>query len=216
MIVHMRVCGRLVPTIGVSLALLTSGVAQADITPVPKPPSGAVAPVARGSAKAVVSPTPAPSNSAPTPTAAPAPTASGQVAAAKPAATKVAPAKVATKVTSTHVTVQAPQTPVTPAHTRTQTQTVKRPAHLAVRKVTLSTGGRELTAVRALGAHVASSSLVKLFPTPLPFVGGHDSLGAPDGWPDWLLATFAIMASAEAFLLTRLSGAKRFAGPNET
>ena len=216
MIAHMRVCGRLVPTIGVSLALLTSGVAQADIGPVPKPPSGAVAPVARGSAKAVVSPTPAPSSSAPTPTAAP--TAGGQVAAAKPASTKVAPAKVATKVTSTHVTVRAPRTPVTPAHTRTQTQTqtVKRPAHLAVRKVTLSTGGRELKAVRALGAHVASSSLVKLFPTPLPFVGGHDSLGAPDGWPDWLLATFAIMASAEAFLLTRLSGAKRFAGPNET
>jgi hypothetical protein len=212
MIVHMRVCGRLVPTIGVSLALLTSGVAQADITPVPKPQSGAIAPVARGSAKATVSPTPAPSNSAPTPTAAP--TAGGQVAAAKPAPTKVAPAKVATKVATTHVTVQAPQTHVTVQ--APQTQTVKRPAHLAVRKVTLSTGGRELTAVRALGAHVASSRLVKLFPTPLPFVGGHDSLGAPDGWPDWLLATFAVMASAEAFLLTRLSGAKRFAGPNET
>jgi hypothetical protein len=53
------------------------------------------------------------------------------------------------------------------------------------------------------------SQIARLFPTHLAGVG-HDALPSYDTWPSWVLASFTLLASAEAFLLVRLARDRRF------
>jgi hypothetical protein len=204
----MRTCGRIVTLLCVSVALLSTGVAYADISPIAKPSDETVAPLPRPHVKSVVQPTPAPR----------------VTPAAKPATTQVTPAAQTTPVQTTPVpTTPVRTTPVrtTPARTtpaRVTPQHTVSPVHVTIPariKVASINGGRELAVVRVLEDKVVHSKVARLLPTPLALVGLHEALPSSEAWPDWLLAAIAIMASAEAFLLTRLAGARHFVEPSE-
>jgi hypothetical protein len=198
----MRFCGRIFSLLCVSVALLSTGAAYADISPIAKPSDGTVAPLPRPQVKSVVQPTPAPQV---TPTAKPAQTPVTPAARATPATTTVRTPARPTSVRTTTVRTVARQRTVTPVH-------VKAPVHIKVASIN---GGRDLSAVQVLEDTVVRSSVARLFPTPLALVGLHEAIPSPEAWPDWLLATIAILASAEAFLLTRLAGARHFVEPSE-
>jgi hypothetical protein len=74
--------------------------------------------------------------------------------------------------------------------------------------VVLSSGGRDasFTPARSAGGRepASQSALARFLPTPLAFVQAHESMPSYGTWPPWLLAMFALLASAEAFLLTRI------------
>ena len=201
----MRFWGRIATLLCVSVALLSTGVAYADIGPIAKPSNASVAPLPKPHATSGVQPTPAP-----------------QVApASKPAQKPVTPATTATPKTTVSSNTVRPTTAVTtvvhqPTVTapRVQTPPVKPPpVHIKVASIN---GGRELAAVRVLEDKVVRSKVVQqLQLTRLAVVGLHEALPSSEAWPDWLLAAIAIMASAEAFLLTRLAGARHFVEPSE-
>lgn len=200
----MRFWGRIATLLCVSVALLSTGVAYADIGPIAKPSDASVAPLPKPHTTSGVQPTPAP-----------------QVApASKPAQKPVTPATTVTPKTTVSSNTVRPTTAVTtvvhqPTVTAPQVKTppVKPPP---VIKVASINGGRELAAVRVLEDKVVRSKVVQqLQLTPLALVGLHEALPSSEAWPDWLLAAIAIMASAEAFLLTRLAGARHFVEPSE-
>ena len=199
----MRFFGRIVSLLCVSVALLSTGVAYADISPIAKPSDGAVAPLPRPHVKSVVQPTPAPQV---TPAAKPAQTPVTPAAPTAPAKTTVSatPART-TSVRTTAVRTVTPPRTVTPVH-------VKTPVRIKVASIN---GGRDLPAVQVIEDAVERSKVARLFPTPLALVGLHEAIPSSEAWPDWLLATIAILASAEAFLLTRLAGARHFVEPSE-
>ena len=201
----MRFWGRIATLLCFSVALLSTGVAYADITPIAKPSDSSVAPLPKPQSKAAVQPTPAPQV---TPAAKPTVTPT-----APTTATKVTPSATATRTPTTHTaTVQPPSVKIAPRIVKPVVHVKPRPARIKVASIN---GGRDLTAIRVLENKVVRSQVVRPLLTPLAFVGLHDALPTPEAWPDWLLATIAILASAEAFLLTRLAGARHFVEPTE-
>jgi hypothetical protein len=173
----MRVPVRLCTLLGVSLALLAPCAAQADITPIPKPPEGTGEPSV-GHQAPVVAPLLRP--------------------------------QVETPVQ------QAPAETPTPAQSSTPAET-STPARSNEPEPALSEGGHELAGAPepSEGGHDASASrrsvLATLIPTPLGLVGLHEALPSYQRYPSWLLGLFALMATAEAFLLTHLLRARRAA-----
>ena len=202
----MRFWGRIATLVCLSVALLSTGVAYADISPIAKPSDNSVAPLPKPQSKSAVQPTPAPQVT---------PAAKPTVTPTAPTSTKTAvtPSATATQTPAAHTaTVQAPTVKVTP---RTVTPAVHvKPPPVRI-KVAASIGGRDLTAIRSLENKVVRANVVQPLLTPVAFVGLRQALPSPEAWPDWLLATIAILASAEAFLLTRLAGARHFVEPTE-
>jgi hypothetical protein len=204
----MRFWGRVITLLCLSVALLSTGVAYADISPIAKPADSSVSPLPKPHVKAAVQPTPAPRvTPAAKPTVTPTPTATST----KPTVTASASAAQTPTVHTATVrppSVNVPQRTVTPpVHVKTP------PVRIKVASIN---GGRDLTAIGELENTVVRSKVVqRLFPTKLAVVGLHDALPSPEAWPDWLLATIAILASAEAFLLTRLAGSRHFMEPSE-
>ena len=198
----MRFWGRIATLLCVSVALLSTGVAYADIGPIAKPSDASVAPLPKPHSTSGVQPTPAP-----------------QVApASKPAQKPVTPVTTATPKTTVSSNTVRPTTAVTtvvhqPTVTAPQVKTPPvKPPPVRI-KVASINGGRDLAAVRVLEDKVVRSKVVQqLQLTPLALVS---ALPSSEAWPDWLLAAIAIMASAEAFLLTRLAGARHFVEPSE-
>jgi hypothetical protein len=189
----MWVRGRLVTLLGIALVALSSGVAQAEIGPIARPPAS-VAPLPKPHVAAAAQPAASPQ---------PAPTRT-QVT---PARTQVTPARTQVTPTSTQV-----------APTRTATQQVKSRARTIVRTTTTTRRHQVRAAISAGGRAEAQrlTALIRpLWPAPLAIVGLHEALPSRDAWPDWLLALIAITASAEAFLLTRLASKRRFAEPTQ-
>ncbi len=198
----MRFWGRVATLLCLSVALLSTGVAYADIAPVPRPSDTNVAPLPKPQVKAAVQPTPAPRV-----TPAAKPTVTPPATSTKPTVTASASA---TQTPTAHTaTVQPPSVNV-PQRTVTPPVHVKAPP---VRiKVASINGGRD-TVIRELETKVVRSKVVqRLLPTPLAFVGLHEALPSPEAWPDWLLATIAILASAEAFLLDTARRVEAFHG----
>jgi outer membrane biosynthesis protein TonB len=169
--------------IGVALALMTPAAALADIGPVTKPegPAKTVQPLAKPTAPTPHTPTPA-----------------------KQPVQHVLP-------------VQGQRTTQQPTHTTTvtppPTHETTHETHSTAVTPAAAAGGRARPApasvVRSTRTRSLPSQIAQLFPTRLAGVG-HDSLPSYETWPSWVLGTFTLLASAEAFLLVRLARSRRF------
>jgi hypothetical protein len=107
------------------------------------------------------------------------------------------------------------QQPVQQQSVQTPTQT-QAATHSTIAEPLLASGGREQPALatvvrttRARPLTSLSSQFAELLPSRLAQVG-HASLPSSDTWPSWVLGAFALLASAEAFLLVRLARARNF------
>jgi hypothetical protein len=178
----MRAPIRLCTLLGLSLALLAPCAAHADITPIPKPPEASAEPSV-GHKDAVVAPL------------------------ARPQQVE-APAEQTPAVASTAAQTSTAAKTSTPAAKPTL-------ARSNALEPALSEGGRELPVApeSSEGGRDASASrrsvLATVMPVPLGLVGLHEALPAYQTYPSWLLALFALMATAEAFLLTHLLRTRR-------
>jgi hypothetical protein len=186
----MRKSAGLCILLGSVVALLPVSAAQAKINPLPKPTGTTDAP-ATESAGSTIAPLARPNATAP---------ATAHTQTKKPVKTSKPPKTAATtRHTGAVVSIGA-------GTVRAQTTTVTR--RQAPPQPVQSSGGRAAPSpppVTAVKPHTTS-----LMPTPLSFVG-RDALPSYDSWPSWMLAMFTLAASIEAFLLTRLVRARRYA-----
>jgi hypothetical protein len=189
----MWVRGRLVTLLGIALVALSSGVAQAEIAPIAKPPAS-VGPLPKPHVAAASQPAASP-QAAPTRTK------------VTPARTQVTPARTQVAATSTQVAPTRTVTPQVKSRPRTIVQTKTTTRRHQVRAA-ISAGGRA-------DAERLTALIPPLWPAPLAIAGLDETLPSRDAWPDWLLALIAVTASAEAFLLTRLASKRRFAEPTQ-
>jgi hypothetical protein len=180
----MRATGCLCALVGALLAL-PAGVAEAKITPLPKPAGLSVKPGAsdRGS---VIAPVTRPASS---PSIQP---------ADKPAPR---PARASTPGT--------PSTPVTPSAPRATTVRTASAGASPRLVPAAAAGGREQGWVPPSGGGRAESvpiAAVTIAPTPLGLAGAGESVPSYDhSWPSWMIPLLTLLAAAEGFVLVRLA-----------
>lgn len=178
----MRAPVRLCALLGLTLSLLAPCAAQADITPIPKPPESTGAPAVSDPAVVVV-PLPKPQVETPA---------------------EQVPARQTPTAPSTTAGTSAPAETTSPTRKSEPQPAISEGGRELPVAPEPSDGGREGTAPRL-------AVLATLIPTPLGLVGLHESLPEYQAYPTWLLGLFTLLASAEAFLLTHVVRARRAA-----
>jgi hypothetical protein len=177
----MRATGCLCVLLGALLALQV-GVAEAEITPIPKPAGGAarpgtsdggsqIAPVTRPATRTTIRPATKPP---------------ARSSRASPSRTLSTPTRAA--VATAPAARSQGLAPEAASGGREQ------------RWIAPSGGGRDESALAAATAAAAPA------PTPLELVGAGESLPSyEDSWPSWLIPLLTLLAAAEAFVLVRLA-----------
>jgi hypothetical protein len=176
----MRATACLCALLGALLAL-PAGIAEAKITPLPKPTGISAKPGAsdRGS---VIAPVTRPASSP----------------AIRPVDRSASPGRVRTLGTPTR--------PSAPRATIVRTAS---PAASPALVPAAAAGGREQGWVPPSGGgrdESVSATALTITPTPLGLVGAGDSLPSYDhSWPSWMIPLLTLLAAAEGFVLVRLA-----------